>query len=501
MSNEILTVGEMAEADGLAIEAGPLDGIGLMRRAGAAVARLALERYPAASHVHVLCGPGNNGGDGYVAAKILHESGVAVCLWSDTSPKAGSDAARAAAECPVPARPLAAFDPEPGSLGIDALFGAGLSKPLDGVYAEAIGKTEAACAKVLAVDVPSGLFGDSGAVAGTAFRADLTVTFFRWKPGHLLQPGREHCGETIVADIGIGSEVLDAIKPSCHENSPSLWRESFPRPATDAHKYRRGHVAVFSGGPSSTGAARLSAMGAARAGAGAVTLLSPGAALQTNAAHLTSTMLKRIDDVDDVRAFIADRAPAAFVLGPGFGVGKTLREMALAILETSGPKTSLVLDADAITSFADAPASLFIAAGDKGAPALVLTPHEGEFGRLFSNLAGNAALSKLDKARQAAARSHGVIILKGPDTVIASPDGRAAINANGSPWLATAGSGDVLAGICAGLLAQGMPAFEAACAAVWLHAEAGSRFGPGLIAEDLSGLLPPVLAELLAETA
>ena len=344
----------------------------------------------------------------------------------------------------------------------------------------------------------SGISGQSGKVLGVAFKADTTVTFFRKKPGHLLYPGRDYCGETILAQIGISPDVLDSIRPSCFENMPPLWMDAFPRPATDTHKYARGHVAVFSGGPRSTGAARLSAMAAARAGAGAVTLLSPGNAMQVNASHLTSTMVRQVGDADAALAFIADRHVAAVVLGPGFGVGERLRDLALALLGSRVPEASMVFDADAITSFQDDPAPLFTVAGARAAPRLVLTPHEGEFARLFPDIAGDASASKLEKARNAAARSHAVIVYKGPDTAIAAPDGRGAINSNGTPYLATAGSGDVLAGILAGLLAQRMPAFEAACAAVWLHAEAASRFGPGLIAEDLPHLLPPLLRDCLA---
>jgi hydroxyethylthiazole kinase-like uncharacterized protein yjeF len=330
-------------------------------------------------------------------------------------------------------------------------------------------------------------------VLGAAPHADLTVTFFRMKPGHLLCPGREYCGETIVADIGIPDAMLEEIAPRCSENVPALWRSVLPVPAVDTHKYKRGHACVFSGGPSATGAARLAAMAAARIGAGAVTVLSPAAAMLVNASHMTAIMLAKVDAAADLSAFIERRKPDAFVLGPGFGVGEKTRELALAVLENRDCG-ALVLDADGITSFRDAPASLFIMAGSGHAPPLVLTPHEGEFARLFPGLAEDAALSKLDKARRAADRAHAVVIYKGPDTVIAAPDGRAAINANGTPYLATAGSGDVLSGMTAGLLAQGMPAFEAACAAVWMHADAGSRFGPGLIAEDLPGLLPAVLA-------
>jgi hydroxyethylthiazole kinase-like uncharacterized protein yjeF len=493
MAYELLTPDEMAEADRLAIEAGPFTGIELMRRAGAAVVAAVLERFPAAAAVHVLCGPGNNGGDGYVVARLLAEAGVSVGVWSLAAPKAGTDAAIAAGECPVEPQPLGGFRADAGDVVVDALFGAGLSKPLEGDAARAIAEIERSGAAVVAVDLPSGISGAGGKVLGTAPRADLTVTFFRLKPGHLLYPGRDYCGETAVADIGIGEDVLNGIGPSCFENTPALWQGALPFPSVDTYKYKRGLACVFSGGPSATGAARLAATAAARIGAGAVTVLSPAAAMLVNASHLTAIMLAKVDEVADLEKFIEKRKPNAFVLGPGFGVGERARELALAILE-NGEFGGLVLDADGITSFRDAPASLFITAGSGHAAPLVLTPHEGEFARLFSGLAEDKTLSKLDKARRAAERSHAVVVYKGPDTVIAAPDGRAAINANGTPFLATAGSGDVLAGMTAGLLAQGMPAFEAACAAVWMHAEAGSRFGAGLIAEDLPGLLPEVLA-------
>ncbi|MHA6685473.1 NAD(P)H-hydrate dehydratase [Mesorhizobium sp. A556] len=501
MHIELLTPAEMAGADRLAIECGPLDGIGLMRRAGEAVACVVLARYPAARRVHVLCGPGNNGGDGYVVARLLRESGVDVCVWASGTPKPGSDAALAAAECPVVPRPLAEFDGQAGSLVVDALYGAGLSKPMAGDAARAVEVTTARRLPVIAVDLPSGISGERGRVLGSAFRAEITVTFARKKPGHLLLPGRECCGETVLADIGIADAIIEQLAAKTFENTPALWQPDFPVPAVDTHKYKRGHVGVFSGGPSATGAARLSALAAARSGAGAVTVLSPANAMQVNAAHLISIMLRKVGDTVDLTAYLDDKRPSAFVLGPGFGVGEKAQKFVLAVLGDGQGRENgvegLVLDADGITSFRDAPASLFITAGAKGAPALVMTPHEGEFSRLFSNLAGDESLSKLEKARKAAQRAHAVIVYKGADTVIAAPDGRAAINANGAPWLATAGSGDVLAGLIAGLLAQGMPAFEAACAAVWLHAEAGRRFGPGLIAEDLPLALLPVLRELV----
>lgn len=503
MRNELLSPAEMTEADSLAIAAGPLDGYGLMRRAGEAVAAIVLARYPGAKRVHVMCGPGNNGGDGYVAARLLAEAGVDVALWTLGEPRAASDAARAAADCVLERRPLSAFAAEVGSPIVDGLFGAGLSKPLSGDAKTAVDIVTEMNLPVVAIDLPSGVSGDSGEVLGSAFRAGVTVTFARKKPGHLLLPGRARCGETVLADIGIRDEIIDQVAPRTFENGPGLWSASFPLPAVDVHKYKRGHTSVFSGGPSATGAARLSALAAARSGAGAVTVLSPANAMQVNAAHLTSIMLRKVDAIEDVHDLIGDRRPSSFVLGPGFGVGDKGRDFALAVLarkrQDSGVE-GLVLDADGITSFRDAASTLFKAAGKPGAPALIMTPHEGEFGRLFVDIAGDKALSKLAKAREAARRANAVIVYKGADSVIASPDGRGAINGNGAPWLATAGSGDVLAGIIAGLLAQGMPAFEAACAAVWIHAEAGSRFGPGLIAEDLPLAIVPVIRQLLEGT-
>ena len=500
MRNELLSPVEMAEADRLAITDGSLDGYGLMLRAGEAVASVALARYPAAAKVHVLCGPGNNGGDGYVVARLLRESGVDVAMWVSGEPRAGSDAAIAAAGCPVERRPLSAFVAEPGSLVVDALYGAGLSKDLSGDAARAVEVAAKLRLPVLAVDLPSGVSGESGAVLGKAFRADVTVTFARKKPGHLLLPGRQLCGEIVLADIGIGDAIIDQVAPQTFENKPAFWLSCFPVTAVDAHKYQRGHASVFSGGPSATGAARLSALAAARSGAGAVTVLSPANAMQVNAAHLTSIMLRKTDTVEDVHGLVGERRPSSFVLGPGFGIGDKARDFALAVLarkQQDGGVEGLVLDADGITSFRNAADVLFQAAQRPDAPWLVMTPHEGEFGRLFADIANDKALSKLAKARAASRRANAVIVYKGADSVIAAPDGRAAINSNGAPWLATAGSGDVLAGIIAGLLAQGMPAFEAACAAVWIHAETGSRFGPGLIAEDLPPAMAPVLRELI----
>lgn len=497
MAFELLTPAEMSTADRLSIAAGPSDGMGLMRRAGGAVADCVLGRFAGARAVHVLCGPGNNGGDGYVVARLLQEQGVPVRLYATAAPRSGSDAALAAAEWLGKTEPLAAFQPESGDVVVDALFGAGLTKPLAGEILAAVGKIRACGAAVVAVDLPSGVSGESGAVLGDAFRADLTVTFARKKPGHLLQPGRALCGEIVVADIGISDETIAATGVRCFENQPAWWLPQFPKPANDAHKYSRGHVGVFSGGIAATGAARLSAMAAARAGAGAVTVLSPAAALAANAAHLTSIILRRNDSFEDTLGFLDVRKPEVLVYGPGLGPEPEVGRFAIDLMgEAEGRFGTLVIDADGITSLAKQQAAFIEARKAAGAPALVMTPHHGEFGRLFPEIAANASLSKVERARAAAALANAVVVYKGPDTVIAAPDGRAAINANGTPLLATAGSGDVLSGIVAALLAQAMPPFEAACAAVWMHAEAARRFGPGLLAEDLPLALRGVLGEL-----
>jgi ADP-dependent NAD(P)H-hydrate dehydratase / NAD(P)H-hydrate epimerase len=349
---------------------------------------------------------------------------------------------------------------------------------------------------VVAVDLPSGINGTSGAVMGTAVNAACTVTFFRKKPGHLLMPGRIHCGTVTVAEIGIPDSVLASIAPKTFENAPPLWRARFPVPRHDGHKYDRGHAVVMSGASWSTGAARLAARGALRAGAGLVTIASPREALPVNAAASLAVMVRPVDGAAELAAFLADPRLNAMAIGPGVGVGQATCELVLASL--SGER-AVVLDADAITSFADQPHRLAEALLARRGAAAILTPHEGEFARYFGALDGRTKVgSKLERARLAAQLTGAVVLLKGADTVVAAADGRAAIASNAPPSLATAGAGDVLAGMAAGLLAQGMPAFEAAAAAVWLHGEAASAVGPGLISEDLPEMLPRVYRALLA---
>ena len=496
---ELLTPDEMAQADRLAIAAGT-SGITLMENAGRAVADAVAARHPPAVPAVVVAGPGNNGGDGFVAARLLRERGYSVhLLLAGDAERLKGDAALAAGRW---AGPLEAASPA-GLAGagvvIDALFGAGLDRPVEGIAGAMIEAINASPATIYAVDLPSGINGADGEVQGAAVRASETITFFRRKPGHLLLPGRLHCGSVHVADIGIGEDVLGQVKPRTFVNVPALWAKSFPVPRVDGHKYDRGHAVVGSGGISSTGAARLAARGALRAGAGLVTIASPRSALAINAAASLAVMVRAVDGAGELTAFMSDPRRNVVVLGPGGGVGRGMQEMVLAALATN---CAVVLDADALTGFDEHPQGLLAATRAHPQAATVLTPHAGEFERLFRALPSiSQDGSKLAQARQAAAEAGAVVLLKGPDTVVASPDGRAAIAENAPPWLASAGSGDVLAGFVAGLLAQRMPGFEAAATAVWLHGEAGSEAGPGLISEDLPEALPKLYRRLFAALA
>lgn len=439
-----------------------IDSYRLMVSAGSAVAAAALRHYPQARRFVILCGPGNNGGDGYVAAATLRESGanIDVHALGDTANLKG-DAATAFAAFGGDVPPLEALSLQNGDVIIDALFGAGLSRSVSEAVRGVITAATTQSIPIIAVDLPSGIDGRTGAILGSAFRASHTITFVCRKPGHLLLPGRTHCGKTEVVDIGIPARIVKSIaNPALCENGPHLWQNHAVSLDASSHKFRRGHLTVFSGGPLSTGAARLAAMAGQKAGAGLVTIAAPTAALSANAAHLTAIMLHELDDEAALSRWLDDPRHGTFVLGPGFGDLDKARRYALAL-----KVRKLVLDADGITAFKGDPGLLFDAFAE-GDPRLVMTPHEGEFGRLFPDLAEQSRLSKVDKAVEAARRSHAVIVYKGADTVIAAPDGRAAINTNAPPWLATAGAGDTLAGIIGAHLAQSMPAFEAAAAGV-----------------------------------
>jgi NAD(P)H-hydrate epimerase len=482
--NALLTPEEMGRADAAAAAGGASE-IMLMEAAGRAVAEAVAARW-SPRRVTVLCGPGNNGGDGFVAARHLAMEGwpVRVALLGDCARLTGAAAHHAARYRGV-VEPLAPEVMTGAGVVIDAMFGAGLSRPIDGIARATIEALEASGIPVAAVDVPSGVDGATGEIRGIAPKADITVTFFRKKPGHLLYPGRRLCSTTRLAQIGIPDTVLGDIAPDCFENGPPLWLGLYPWPQAEDHKYRRGHTVVL-GGAELTGAARLSAHAAARAGAGLVTVAAPAKAWPIYASALMGIIVRAMHAPEDFARLIDDERVRAVVVGPGAGATAETRAAALAAL---GTRRAVVLDADALTVFAKSTETLIAAI--KGPT--VLTPHEGEFARLFSGEG-----DRLSRARKAAKFLGAVIVLKGPDTVIAAPDGRAAINANAPPDLATGGTGDVLAGLIAGLLAQGLTPFEAACAGCWLHGEAAHEFGPGLVADDLIDTLPLALRRLKA---
>src|SRR5450830_267702 len=485
----LLTSMQMAQADRLTIASG-ISALALMENAGRPVAQAIMQRWRPCPVV-VLCGPGSNGGDGFVVARRLAEADwpVRVALSVPLADLHG-EAAHYAALWRGPIEALTPTVLDGAELVVDAIFGAGLSRALDGAAAQTLTSAAARDMNIVAVDVPSGLIGDTGAVVG-AVLCTLTVTCFRKKPGHLLQPGQSLCGEIVVADIGTPTSVFGQIRPDTFENDPALWRDDLPTPTPDGNKYTRGHALVWGGWPA-TGAARMAARAAARVGVGLTTVVMKEVALQVYAATLTSVMVSQVESVEDLEQILIDRRITGMLIGPGAGIGPETRARVFAMLN-SGQAT--VLDADALTTFQEDPQSLFFAISGSGAGPCVLTPHEGEFRRLFDAVI-DMGCDKLTRARAAAHASGAIIVLKGRDTIIATPDGRAIINANAPPTLATAGAGDVLSGMVLGLLAQGMAPFLAAAAAVWLHGAAAAHFGPGLLAEDLPDRLPAVFRQL-----
>lgn len=480
--NALLSVDQMARADALTIEGGT-PGIELMENAGRAVTEEIIERWSPRKTV-VACGPGNNGGDGFVIARLLSEAGwpVTVSLLGQPS-KLTSDAKLAAERW---SGRIDAFPPrldgEP--LIVDALFGAGLSRDLGGDalgFVRDINRRQLDC---VGVDMPSGVQGDSGAILGDAPKCCLTVTFFRAKPAHVLMPARTYIGELVVADIGIDAQVLNAIRPHLNVNGPALWSSHFPVPDAASHKFNRGHL-LIAGGDTMTGAALLAARGARRIGAGLVTIASSPACWPIYASDQPGNLVKTVATRADFEKLCADQRINGLIIGPGFGLTDQTKEWVLTALKTKKP---MVLDADGISAFAGAPGELIEHLHGN----CVVTPHEGEFARIFESDG-----DKLTRAKKSAEKSGAIMLIKGADTVIAAPSGEAVINRSGTPYLATAGSGDVLAGLIGGLLAQGMVPFHAACCAAWSHGAAAEAFGPGLIAEDLPEIIPKITGTII----
>ena len=482
----LLTIQQMSAADNAAIADG-VPGQDLMEAAGLAIFHEVIKRWQKQTVV-VLCGPGNNGGDGFVAARLLVEEGwpVRLALLGSRADLRG-DAALSADRWRGQAHPLDPQVLDGDVLVIDALFGAGLTRPLEGIAKQVVETLNRRQLPCLAVDIPSGVHGDTGEIlggpAGVAVKAVVTVTFFRRKPGHLLLPGRDMAGDVVVADIGIPEAVLGDIDPMAYANGPALWSARLPRGRAQDNKYTRGHGVVV-GGPQMTGAARLAATAARRMGAGLVTIVTPEESFGIYSAGDPGNLIKVVENETAFSEFLTDPRITAVLVGPGGGISDRTREFALTALASGKP---VVLDADALSVFADDPQVMF----DAIAGPVVLTPHDGEFKRLF-DVDGD----KLTRARMAARISGAVVLCKGADSVIATPDGEVAINEGAPPTLATAGSGDVLAGFITGLLAQGAEAFDGACAGAWLHGRAATKFGPGLIAEDLAEAVSAVLTEL-----
>ncbi len=485
----VLSTAQMYEADKLAIKSG-ISGIELMENAGSAVTAHITAHWDACKTL-VLCGPGNNGGDGYVVARQLSEAGwrVEVAQYGDPQ-KLSADARHMHDQYSgsiikdIGLVAVSDFD-----LIIDAVFGAGFRGELPPELSALFQKGAAADIPIVAIDVPSGVEGDTGQIsAGTAV-ASMTVSFFRPKIGHMLYPGRENCGRLQIADIGINAQVLNKISVDVFQNSLDMWKSYYPLPSKIGHKYTRGHTAVVGGGMANTGAARISARNALRIGAGAVTVLCPPAALMVYAQALEAVMVSSFQTPDELADFIKSKRIASLLIGPANGVTDRTRENVLSALETSA---HVVIDADAISVFKDDPEALFKAIKAKRTGQVILTPHEAEFDRVFE-LQG----TPVDRSRRGAKISGATVILKGATTCIASPSGQVILNTHASPWLATAGSGDALAGILCGLMASMDDSLKASAAAVWIHGEAGLRLGAGMVAEDIEKTIPSILNEII----
>ncbi|MEO9640873.1 MAG: NAD(P)H-hydrate dehydratase [Lentilitoribacter sp.] len=487
---ELLTPEQMSKADALTIESG-IAGIELMRRAGAFIFEVLHQHFPKVKTVLVVAGVGNNGGDGFILAELLKRYGydVAVTIIGDNTKIAG-DARLAFDKMSKDIQPIKNPDFDDYHLIVDGIFGAGLKREVKGDFADIIHAINASATQILAIDLPSGINGQTGKVSGCAIKAQATATFFRYKPGHILFPGRELCGKVYLGQIGISEKVLNQISPRLNLNIPVLWQDHYPILKATGHKYSRGHTLSVSAGLDKSGAARLMAKAALRMGAGLVTIACPSETLSAHAARTDAIMLSKMDNEHELSNILDDKRINAVCVGPGLDPNEQTRSITKIILNTD---KSVVLDAGALTAFSDEPCALFDLIKARSSPT-ILTPHDGEFARLFPVL--TLSQDKVKRTKIASETSSATVVLKGPDTVIAKGSNNAAITSNAPPWLATAGSGDVLCGIITALLAQGMPEFEAACAGVWFHGEAGAKAGPGLISSDLEIALKDVIQNI-----
>jgi ADP-dependent NAD(P)H-hydrate dehydratase / NAD(P)H-hydrate epimerase len=459
----------------------------LMARAGATAAEIIMRHYRR-GNVLILCGTGRNGGDGFVVAEIMRQAGWPVTCAMLSPDQASLDEAVANARMAWP-QPILPWSPEllrHKTLIVDALFGIGLDRALAPELINLIEQVNRSTCPVVALDLPSGVHADTGAILGAAIHAEMTICFIRKKIGLYLLPARDKAGKIILADLGLPAKIWSTSPATIAENHPDLWRHALPSFDAAQHKYDHGHALIL-GGAVMTGAARLAARAAQRTGAGLVTIASPPEATLIYASNLDSVLVQSLSGLQDWQSLLGDERKTAMLLGPGAGVSELLRDCVLQSLQHDKP---VVLDADALTACAQMPEILIKALR----PTTILTPHSGEFARLFG--AQQNLSDKLGVVTRMARWAQCVILLKGADTVIAAPDGRAVINSNAPPWLATAGSGDVLAGIITGLVAQGVESFTAAAIAAWLHGRAAQDFSVGMIAEDLIAALPKISHEV-----
>lgn len=490
MALEILSSAQMKTSEQIAKQSG-VDGFSLMKAAGQAVADEILNRF-SPMPVLVLCGSGNNGGDGFVVASLLKKKRWPVSLACAVSlGELQGEAARASDLWKGKVLSFEDLALPNGGMIVDSVFGTGLSRPIEGEIAEVLETVQQSSCTVIAVDVPSGMNADTGECQGCTPQADLTVTFFRKKLGHVLMPALDACGEIVVANIGIPDHALEALGPVITETAPENgwgdWAADKPR---NSHKYDYGHVLVL-GGRHMTGAACLVGKSALRAGAGLCTIAAYSEAALVYKSYCPSLIVEPLDELARFKEHLKDTRRNVVIIGPGAGF-ENPPALKKAVFDTlaAEPKRVCILDADALTVFADDLRTFYKALG----PHCILTPHEGEFARLFPDLTG----SKIERAKAAAARTKSIIVLKGPDTVVAKPDGGCAVNTTGNGWLATAGAGDVLAGLIAGFVARGLgDLFGAVCAAVWCHGKAGENLGAGLISADLPDQIPLVLKNIL----
>jgi len=485
---EILTSEQMYRADLLAVKNG-ISSYQLMGNAGKCITREIIKKCRKGRAL-ILCGRGNNGGDGFVVARLLSARGWPTQVGVLRSLKGiKNDALRASKEWKGTTFELSLTQLKKRIRGcsvvVDALFGIGLNRPVKENIKGLINVVNKSKIPCISIDIPSGIDADSGKMLGTAIRADATVSFFRPKLGHFLFPGREYTGNLTIADIGIPDSAIQKIKPTIFLNGPELWGKKFPWPSYRDHKYSRGHALIV-GGEEMTGAARLAARACLRTGSGLVTIVANRSSSRIYKMEMPEILSVVADHVNDLKKVISDRRKNVFLIGPGIGVsGSTLKKVLLLLSK----KRPCILDADAISAFSRSPTKLFKSVF----PRCVLTPHEGEFARLFPKIAKRKNINKVTKCILASSDANGIVLLKGPDTVISRPDGLSVVNCNAPPTLATAGSGDVLAGIITGLIAQGMDSFNASVAGAWIHGEAANLFGPGLVADDLPNLIPQVL--------